>query len=86
MASIAASFTKEINVINERLEKGEKIEAIMTELLQETKPARFSGNGYSPEWIEEAKKRGLYVNEKFFENVENFKEAGKVFVDIGVSK
>ena len=58
----------------------------MAELLEETRPVRYSKNGYSPEWIEEAKKRGLYVNEKFFENVENFKEAGKVFVDIGVSK
>ena len=58
----------------------------MAELLEETRPVRYSKNGYSPEWIEEAKKRGLYVNEKFFENVENFKKSGKVFVDIGVTK
>ena len=31
-------------------------------MLEETKAVRFMGNGYSPEWIEEAKKRGLYVN------------------------
>ena len=47
---------------------------------------RFSGNGYSPEWVEEARKRGLYVNDKFYENYPNIKEAGKVFVDTGIAK
>ena len=53
---------------------------------EETRPVRFSGNGYSQEWIEEAKKRGLYVNEKFYENYLNYKESGKVFVDLGICK
>ena len=86
MSVIGATIAKEIDAVNERLDKGEKIEDIMESLLKETKPVRFSGNGYSPEWVEEAKKRGLYVNEKFYENYENFKEAGKVFVELGLYK
>ena len=86
MSVIAATIAKEVDAVNERLDKGEKIEEIMASLLEETKPVRFSGNGYSHEWVEEAKKRGLYVNEKFFENYENFKEAGKIFVELGLYK
>lgn len=46
----------------------------MVEMLEETKPVRFSGNGYSQEWVDEATKRGLYVNDVFIENIENVKE------------
>ena len=45
------------------IEKGEdKVKAIIDVLLQDIKtckPIRFDGNGYSDEWVEEAKKRGL---------------------------
>lgn len=69
-----------------RLDNGKNIDQIIDELLQETKPIRFNGNGYSKEWVEEAKKRGLYVNERFVENIENIKTAGKLFIDTGVGK
>lgn len=52
MSVIAATIAKEIDGVNERLDKGEKIEDIIESLLKETKPVRFSGNGYSPEWAE----------------------------------
>ncbi|WP_289064867.1 glutamine synthetase III [uncultured Prevotella sp.] len=45
------------------IEKGEdKVKAIIDVLRQDIKtckPIRFDGNGYSDEWVEEAKKRGL---------------------------
>lgn len=62
------------------------LEAIINELREETRPIRFNGNGYSHEWVEEAKARGLYVNEKFYENLDNVKEAGKLFVDLEICK
>lgn len=65
MATIAATLTHEVNKVTERLEKGEKIEEIMSDLHKQTQNIRFEGNGYSPEWPVEAKKRGLYVNSKF---------------------
>jgi glutamine synthetase len=53
-------FRKEVDAI---LEKGVKKElAIMNVLkkyVKESKKIRFEGNGYSEEWVEEAKKRGL---------------------------
>ena len=56
-----------------RLDEGKSVEEITNELLIETKDIRFDGNGYSSEWVEEARKRGLYVNENFVENLENLK-------------
>ena len=41
------------------------------------------GNGYSKEWVIEAKERGLYVNEEFFENYTHMEEIQKLFVEIG---
>ena len=32
---------------------------VVAELVKETKPVRFEGNNYAPEWLKEAKKRGL---------------------------
>lgn len=55
-------------------------------MLEETRNIRFTGNGYSKEWVDEAKKRGLYVNERFVENIENIKTAGHVFVDMGIAR
>ena len=49
--------------IDALIEKGEdKVKAIIDVLRQDIKtckPIRFDGNGYSDEWVEEAKKRGL---------------------------
>ena len=32
---------------------------VIAEIVKETKPVRFEGNNYAPEWLKEAKKRGL---------------------------
>lgn len=60
MAAQLIEFKKEIDA---KMEKGmEKEEAIFDTLrvyIKESKPIRFIGNGYSEEWKEEAKRRGL---------------------------
>ena len=49
--------------VDARIERGEdKVKAIIDiirEDIKNCKPIRFDGNGYSDEWVEEAKKRGL---------------------------
>ena len=49
--------------VDERTAKGEDKTKAMIDVLREDiktcKPIRFDGNGYSDEWVEEAKKRGL---------------------------
>lgn len=32
---------------------------VLSKIFKETRPVRFEGNNYSPEWVKEAKKRGL---------------------------
>src|SRR5690554_4434520 len=60
MAAQLIDFKKEIDT---KMEKGmKKEEAIFDTLrlyIKESKPIRFEGNGYSDEWREEAKQRGL---------------------------
>lgn len=85
MAVIAATIAKEIDVVLAKLEKGQTIEAVIAELLETSKPARFEGNGYSKEWVEEAKKRGLYVNTEFSESINNLRDHSDVFVEIGAA-
>ncbi len=46
-------------VIDTGIKKDEAIFQVLKKLIIETKPIRFDGNGYSPEWIEEAARRGL---------------------------
>lgn len=48
-----------LNGIAERLEKGEKLQKILRESVRKHKRVVFNGDGYAPEWIEEAEKRGL---------------------------
>ena len=86
MAVITATIAREIEEVLKEMESGVSADEIITRLREETKAIRYDDNGYSAEWVAEAKARGLYVNEKFYENIENFKEAGKVFVDIGACK
>lgn len=62
MAVIAATLTQEVNLAIERIQNGETVDHIIKDLLQQTRVIRFEGNGYSEEWVIEAKKRGLYVN------------------------
>lgn len=60
VAEALVDFKARVDV---RIEKGEdKVKAIidiLREDIKTCKPIRFDGNGYSDEWVEEAKKRGL---------------------------
>lgn len=60
VAEQLCQFKKEVDAL---IEKGEpKMSAILETLrkyIKECKPIRFDGNGYSDEWKEEAKRRGL---------------------------
>ena len=64
--------------VDKRIAKGEKKdEAILKELqklIKESKAIRFEGNGYSEEWVKEAKKRGL-------SNLKDTPSALKVMID-----
>ena len=62
MAAQLIDFKKEIDL---KMENGMKMEEAIFDTLRqyikECKPIRFEGNGYSDEWKEEAKQRGLIV-------------------------
>ncbi len=71
------------NTLEEYMEKGqdkdEAIFKILRDYITESKPILFEGNGYSPEWVEEAKKRGL-------SNLKNTPEALQAFVSDSTKK
>jgi len=52
----------EIQEVIKLLDSGKTIDDVITLYNKETKVVRFEGDGYSKEWKEEAKKRGLHVN------------------------
>lgn len=53
-------FRKEVDALIEKgVKKDEAIFQILKKYIKECKPIRFDGNGYSDDWIVEAKKRGL---------------------------
>ncbi|MFM9053139.1 MAG: glutamine synthetase type III, partial [Bacteroidota bacterium] len=55
-----AAFKKEVDVlINKGTKKDESILKILRRYIVESKAIRFEGNGYSDEWVKEAKRRGL---------------------------
>ena len=60
MARQLKQFKKDVDA---RIDKGEKKDDAIFEVLKEmiiaSKNIRFEGNGYSEEWVKEAKKRGL---------------------------
>lgn len=67
MAALNTMVSKQLNTFSDAVEKrikkgAKKDEAIIKELqhlIKSSKAIRFEGNGYSEEWVEEAKKRGL---------------------------
>lgn len=61
--AIAAQLEKFRIEVDQLIEKGTKkdeaIFQVLKRLIIESKPISFDGNGYSPDWVKEAKKRGL---------------------------
>ena len=62
-ATVAAQLMKFKASVDAKIAQGETKERTIFEVLKEyiriSKPIRFEGNGYSEEWRQEAKKRGL---------------------------
>jgi len=53
-------FKEKVDALIEKdVKKDEAIFQVLKDLIIESKPIRFNGDGYSEEWVKEAKKRGL---------------------------
>ncbi|RAP37754.1 glutamine synthetase type III [Candidatus Marinamargulisbacteria bacterium SCGC AAA071-K20] len=78
--------------IIERLEKmkGKDVKAncilLLKDILKETKAVRFEGNGYAGDWVNVAKKRGLYIADNTADALKYFqsKESVELFETLGV--
>lgn len=94
MTVLNTIVAEQLNIFKEavdgRIDKGEKKDdAILKELqklISESKNIRFEGNGYSDEWVKEAKKRGLsnLKNTPDALEVFNRKEVTELFESMGV--
>ncbi|MFM2206186.1 MAG: hypothetical protein RL213_161 [Bacteroidota bacterium] len=74
VASQLAAFKKEVDALIEKdMKKDEAILKVLRQYIVESKTIRFEGNGYSDEWVKEAKKRGL-------SNIQTTPEALDAFV------
>ncbi len=71
--------TKVDALINKSVKKDEAIFQVLKNLIIESKPIRFNGDGYSEDWVKEAKKRGLT-------NINNVPEALSVYSRPQVTK
>ena len=87
MAEALTDFKKRVDAL---IEKGQDQTSAIIDVLREDiktcKPIRFDGNGYSDEWVEEAKRRGLDCETScplIFDNYLS-KESIKMFEDMNV--
>ena len=85
MAVIAASMADEVNNVIKLIDNGSTVEQIIDRYVEETRKIRFDGDGYSDAWKQEAKKRGLYVNEKFAELYTFLDTEQELFTKLGVT-
>ncbi len=62
-AAVAESLSHLCDAIEAHREKGalfaQAVMEVVRQVITETKAIRFEGNNYAPEWVEEAKRRGL---------------------------
>ena len=74
--AVAESLNSFFERVEERISGGEKkLNALLSVLREDIKacePVRFDGNGYSEEWVIEAKKRGLDVEKSCPVIIENY--------------
>ncbi len=73
-------------LIEEGIKKDEAIFQILKKMIIECKPIRFNGDGYSEEWVVEAKKRGLTNIQSVPESISKYLEpaARKSLIGSGV--
>lgn len=61
VANQLAAFKKEVDTLmNKNVKKDEAILKVLRQYIVDSKNIRFEGNGYSEEWLKEAKRRGLH--------------------------
>lgn len=94
MIALNACVANQLNAfadkIESRISKGENVRTAMLQevrqLLIESRPIRFDGNGYSQEWYEEAQRRGLDVEPSAPIMFDAYlqPESVKMFADTGV--
>jgi glutamine synthetase len=60
MANQLNKFKEKVDALIEKdVKKDEAIFQVLKDLIIDSKPIRFNGDGYSEDWVKEAKKRGL---------------------------
>lgn len=57
--ALNTAVAQTLSVIADRLDSGEEVMDIVTDIVRKHYRIIFNGNGYSDEWVEEAEKRGL---------------------------
>lgn len=85
-AIVAEAFCEAADVIEQAQDKERAIHDLIKEYLTEHQRIIFNGNGYSEEWIAEAKKRGLPNIKSMVEAVETLTtdKAVKLFEKFGI--
>ena len=81
------AFKKEADaLIDKGVKKDEAIFQVLRKYIIACKKIRFEGNGYSKEWKEEAKKRGLSVESDCISSLKAYlaPKAKRLFVDHGI--
>ena len=73
-------------LIDKNVKKDEAIFQVLKDLIIESKPIRFNGDGYSDEWVKEAAKRGLTNVKSVPEALSAYlrKESKELFSKLGV--
>jgi glutamine synthetase len=87
LAAQLLEFKKDVDAIIEKgVKKDEAILQVLRKLIKECKAIRFDGNGYSDEWKDEAKKRGLDTEANPVKVFESYlsKESINLFKKTGV--
>jgi glutamine synthetase len=77
-AAVTESLQEVAQELRKHLEQGLELHAAILETIkefyQEARPIVFNGNNYSPEWVEEAKKRGLPNIENTFDALQALRD------------
>ncbi|MCR5814945.1 MAG: glutamine synthetase III [Desulfovibrio sp.] len=89
-AAVAASLDEIANTLEAAVASGKTITTALQELLPETfsrhKDILFNGNGYTQEWVEEAKRRGLPNDDNTVSALDRYNDpqVTQVFVSQGI--
>ena len=79
-------LASQMNLMSEELENGKEIKTIIKEFIANHKRIIFSGDGYSHEWEEEAKERGLSHKTNTVDSILTLKDDTMInmLIDLGI--